>query len=165
MSQQTMALLSPWYRQRWPWLLMLGPALVLVAGSYTMWLAYSTDDGLVARDYYKRGLVINRTLQQDHNAASLGLAAQGAWNANGTSFTLQISGLDAPPRSPRLHLTSGAGIESTAALADIGGGWYAAVLARPSGHAWRAEIETEDWRLTSVPMTAQGSLRFVAADR
>ena len=165
MSSPTIAVLSPWYRQRWPWLLMLGPALVLIAGSYTMWLAYSTDDGLVARDYYKRGLLINRTLQQDHNAAALGIAAQGAWNADGTSFTVQISGMDRPERSLRLHLTSGTGVQATAALADIGGGWYEAPVARPSGHTWRAELETEEWRLTSLPMTAQGSLRFVAAAR
>ena len=25
----------PWYRQRWPWLLMAGPAIVVVASMYT----------------------------------------------------------------------------------------------------------------------------------
>jgi len=38
---------APWYRHRWPWLIMLGPFLVVLAGSYTMWLAYSRQDALV----------------------------------------------------------------------------------------------------------------------
>ena len=28
----------PWYSHRWPWFLMLGPALVLVAGAFTGYL-------------------------------------------------------------------------------------------------------------------------------
>jgi len=27
---------KPWYRERWPWILMSGPAAVLVAGSATI---------------------------------------------------------------------------------------------------------------------------------
>jgi len=43
----------PWYREPWPWILMAGPAAVIVAGIFTMTLAYRTEDGLVADDYYK----------------------------------------------------------------------------------------------------------------
>ena len=55
---------TPWYRQRWPWLLMLGPAIVVVAGIVTAVIAIETDDGLVTDDYYKRGLAINQTLER-----------------------------------------------------------------------------------------------------
>ena len=60
----------PWYRHRWTWGLMAGPAIVLVAGAVTMVLAIRSDDGLVARDYYKRGLMINRVLKEraEHGA-------------------------------------------------------------------------------------------------
>ncbi|HSC95836.1 MAG TPA: FixH family protein, partial [Burkholderiales bacterium] len=43
---------KPWYRERWPWLLMAGPAAVLVAGAATIWIAFASADGLVAEDYY-----------------------------------------------------------------------------------------------------------------
>ena len=33
---------GPWYRQPWPWILMAGPAAVLVAGAITTWIAFST---------------------------------------------------------------------------------------------------------------------------
>ena len=34
----------PWYREPWPWLLMAGPAAVVVAGLITAWIAVKTDD-------------------------------------------------------------------------------------------------------------------------
>ncbi|HET9764198.1 MAG TPA: FixH family protein [Casimicrobiaceae bacterium] len=54
----------PWYRERWPWLLMAGPFAVIVAALASAWLAARSDDGLVAQDYYRQGLLINRKLQQ-----------------------------------------------------------------------------------------------------
>jgi len=62
---------SPWYRERWPWLLMAGPAAVLVAGAWTGWLAFSQQDALVVGDYYKRGKAINQDLRRDRAAAAL----------------------------------------------------------------------------------------------
>jgi len=62
---------SPWYREPWPWLLMAGPAVVVVAGFVTLWLAFNSDDGLVADDYDKRGQAIHQTLSRDRAAAAL----------------------------------------------------------------------------------------------
>lgn len=68
--------LHRWYREPWPWLLMFGPATVVVAGIITTWLAIATNDGLVADDYYKRGLAINQTLSRDALARQLGYRAR-----------------------------------------------------------------------------------------
>jgi hypothetical protein len=38
----------PWYRHRWPWLIMSGPAIVVVAGIATMVIAIRTADPMVA---------------------------------------------------------------------------------------------------------------------
>lgn len=62
----------PWYRHRWPWLLMAGPAAVVVAGLFTVWLAVVRGDALVADDYYKQGKAINKDLRRDHEALRLG---------------------------------------------------------------------------------------------
>ncbi len=48
---------KPWYREPWPWILMIMPVTAVVAGSFMMWLAVSTEDGLVEDDYYKKGLL------------------------------------------------------------------------------------------------------------
>jgi hypothetical protein len=53
---------TPWYRQRWPWILMSGPAIVVVAGAITTWIAFATADTLVVDDYYRRGVSINDRL-------------------------------------------------------------------------------------------------------
>ena len=47
---------------RWPWLLASGPAIVVVASLATAWLAATRADPVVADDYYKLGLTINRRL-------------------------------------------------------------------------------------------------------
>jgi hypothetical protein len=165
MSTLPIAQSGPWYRQRWPWFLMLGPALVLVAGAYTAWLAYSTDDGLVARDYYKRGLLINRTLQRDHNAAARGISAQGAWSADGRSLSVQVRGLVQPSPEPLLRVIyDRTGAEHVVRMRDIGSGWYEAAFVRPANARWRAVMETDDWRLTMLDSLSGEAVRFVATD-
>ena len=68
--------MSPWYRQRWPWLIMAGPLAVLIAGAVTTWIAFASADGLVAEDYYKQGMGINRRLAREEAARRQGIAAQ-----------------------------------------------------------------------------------------
>ena len=156
---------GPWYRERWPWFLMLGPALVLVAGGFTTWLAYSSDDGLVARDYYKRGLLINKTLQRDHNAAAMAIFAQGAWSADGHSLSVQVRGIDRPASDLVLRVIyERTGSEEVVHLRDIGGGWYEAPWARPLDGRWRAVLETDEWRLTMVASATGEAVRFVAGN-
>lgn len=65
---------SPWYRHRWPWLLMLGPLVVVVAGFYTGYLAFARPDALVVDDYYTRGKAINQDLRRDRVASAMGLS-------------------------------------------------------------------------------------------
>ena len=62
----------PWYRDRWPWLLLAGPAIAVVGSLASAWLAVTTDDGVVANDYYKQGLLINRRLAAVPTAADPG---------------------------------------------------------------------------------------------
>ena len=65
----------PWYREPWPWILMTGPFIVVVACVNLIYTSVVTSDGLVTDDYYKQGLAINQRLQRDHQASNLGLHA------------------------------------------------------------------------------------------
>src|SRR5437879_5080551 len=97
---------KPWYRQRWPWLLMAGPAIVVVAGLVTAYIAWATDDGVIADDYYKQGLLINRQLGRIAlgNALHLGAIAQIAEDGE-TRVELTGRAIDAQaPPSLRLKL-------------------------------------------------------------
>jgi hypothetical protein len=67
---------------RFPWLLAAGPAIVVVASLVTFAIAATHDDAVVARNYYKLGLTINRTLaaapaRAAHGEATVTIAADG----------------------------------------------------------------------------------------
>ena len=66
---------GPWYREPWPWLLMAPPVASIALGIVMWTLAAQTDDGLVANDYYKRGLAINQKVKQAAAKRELRLGA------------------------------------------------------------------------------------------
>lgn len=105
----------PWYRHRWPWFLMLGPALVVVAGSFTMWLALRSQDPLVVDDYYKQGKAINQDLRRAKNAAALDMHLSLAYQPAEGVLRGRIAG-DAAARSGALRLRL---IHSTQAEKDL----------------------------------------------
>jgi hypothetical protein len=64
MTDNATPLPRPWWRYSYVWLLISGPAAVIVAGFVTAWIAVNGADPVVAHDYYKRGLEINKTLAE-----------------------------------------------------------------------------------------------------
>src|SRR3954471_14148442 len=152
MSALTDTLLSKsWYREPWPWLLMSGPALVIVAGFYTLWLAVRSDDGLVADDYYKRGLAINQTLSRNQRATDMALSARVDLGAGSTKIGVTLKGHSATPPALRLTL-----VHPTRAMSDrvielhpVAPGVYEG--AQPADASGRRVLMLEDfertWRL------------------
>lgn len=53
---------QPWWKYGHVWMIIAGPAIVVVAGFVTLWLAISQPDPVIAEDYYRQGLEINKTL-------------------------------------------------------------------------------------------------------
>jgi len=72
---------APWYAHRWPWLLMMGPAFVAIAGIATCYVAFNGQDALVVGDYYKQGKAINQDLRRDRAAAALSLSVGFRYDA------------------------------------------------------------------------------------
>lgn len=60
-----------WYREPWLFLVVGGPALVVVACVITTYLALSHPDPLVNKDYYRDGLRINQTMAAEEAARKL----------------------------------------------------------------------------------------------
>ncbi len=155
---------TPWFRQRWPWLLIAGPGIVVVAGLYTGWLALSTDDGLVAEDYYKRGLTINKRLERVDRAAALQLSARVDVATNG-EVRLQLSSpstdMQALPAVVRLAIAhpTRAGFDRTAELVRGPEGHYLGRVEPVLPGRWLVIVETDAWRLPVVEVT--GALRDV----
>ena len=62
MDDHATTLPKPWWRFPLVWMVMAGPALVVIASFVTLWLAVRTPDPVVASDYYRRGIEINQSL-------------------------------------------------------------------------------------------------------
>ena len=54
---------APWWKFGHVWLVLSGPAIVVVAGFVTLWIAVSSPDPVVAEDYYQQGIDINKRLE------------------------------------------------------------------------------------------------------
>ena len=62
-ANQESVVSKPWWRYGYVWMVISGPAVVVVAGFYTLWLAISLPDPVIAEDYYQQGIEINKTLE------------------------------------------------------------------------------------------------------
>jgi hypothetical protein len=135
-----------WYREPWPWLLMAGPAAVLVAGAATTWIAFASADGLVAEDYYKQGLAINRRLAREDAARKLGIAVEVQLSSE---IKVELKG--AAPDAIFVHLAHAtrAGHDVRLRLARTASGAYAAELPALRAGRWRVVIEDPraTWRI------------------
>jgi uncharacterized protein len=154
---------KPWYRERWPWLLMAGPAIVVLAGFITGYIAWASYDGVVAEDYYKRGLLINRQLGRLALADSLQLGAlvsideRGEVRARMTGGSTDASQPDAL-RLKLVHPTR-SGQDRIATLARGADGVYRGRIVSPLVGRWQLTLETDAWELAATTIT--GSEREV----
>jgi len=61
----------PWWRQRWPWLLMVGPAVAIVGCVITIVLAFQGfADQAIFDGGVKRGLVVEKVPTQTPSSQS-----------------------------------------------------------------------------------------------
>lgn len=163
---------KPWYRQRWPWILMAGPGVVAVAGVVTIWLAVDSFDGLVEDDYYKQGLGVNQRIQRDHQAAALGLTADLMLGGDGRQLRVVLAaqpGVALPPALDlRLTHPTRPGADQRLSLAQGVGGFYEGTLGAPVSGRWKVTVEElqAGWRLTGEwNVDASPALRLAATDR
>ena len=150
---------TPWYRQRWPWLLIAGPATVVVAGAVTVWLAIRSDDGLVADDYYKQGLAINQVIGRADRARALGISANVSIEADGrVRATVDAVGstADVTPESITLLIAhpTRAGGDVRGELQRAADGSYAGRVVPPGPGRWRVILESATWRLPATEIEA-----------
>lgn len=141
---------NAWYREPWPWLLMSGPALAVIAGAATLWLAVKSDDGLVADDYYKQGLAINQALQRDTQARQRGLRAWLRFDAARGHIALRMAGVTEPELKLRLTHPTIPGRDQRLTLRARGTEEFSAAAHLPETGRWLITLEDEamTWRLT-----------------
>ena len=160
---------TSWRREPWPWILMSGPFLVIVAGVATMVIAFTTSDGLVADDYYKQGLAINRAIERDERARAMGMSAALQLSPERTRVRVLLRGAGDLPSRLRLAIVhrTRAGEDQTVTLRATAPGVYEGSLAAPKGASWRLGLsdEANAWRLSGEWPGLDGGTTLAPANR
>ena len=148
-----------WHREPWVWLLILFPAMAVIGGMITMYLAVTTSDGLVVDDYYKRGKAINRVLARDEAAARYGLTATLAFDMRENRAQLELASNN-NTRATELRLSvlhpTQPGKDQLIRLTPISESIYRGGLQPLADGHWYLQLEADDWRLSGslqVPET------------
>jgi hypothetical protein len=155
-----------WFREPWPWLLMLPPAAAVAGGFTMLWLAIATPAELAVADYSRIEEITEARFARDERAALLDLAAtvHVAGAADGRiAITVTLDG--AQPATLRLvcqHIALRAS-DRTITLPRTPAGTYEATVELAGGR-YDLELSPPDgtWRLAGTLATVPQSLQLVA---
>jgi hypothetical protein len=156
----------PWYKQGWPWFLIAPPAVAVIAGFITLWIAVSTFDGLVVDDYYQQGKVIEQTIARSVRAGEMGLAAELKITAD--EVRISLSSTRDAPLPPGVLLTIAHPTRSgrdQKLLLQGRDGVFSGPLQPLSAGRWLVQVEdeSETWRLNGTAhLPAETEIRIVA---
>lgn len=163
------AVAHPWYRHLWPWLLMAGPAAVILAGSYLIWLSFSSQDAMVVDDYYKQGKAINQDLRRDRVATTLGLTFVAHYAPASGALTGTLLGFGKPVPGALIvrlaHATQPEKDLQLLAQPDAQGDFTVSLPMLERGR-WQVVIESaqREWRLNGVWKWPQQQSIAITAD-
>lgn len=150
-----------WYKEPWVWLVIGGPAIVVCAALYTAYLAYSGSDKVVAEDYYKQGLMVNKDIRRDANARERKMSADMRFDSGTGNITIKVKSDVALPSALLLSIAESSPRSSVSefirrgTLLQVTPGTYQLALSQPTVierngiTVWHVKIEASDWRLTS----------------
>lgn len=82
----------PWYKQPWLWFVLSVPIASVILSSIMVTVAVVGKDSLVSDNYYKDGMAINQTIEQDQLANTLGL--QPVISMKSTEILLEMKSSD-----------------------------------------------------------------------
>ena len=152
-----------WYKEPWMLLVIGGPVIVVIAAIITGVIAWHGADKIVAKDYYKQGVNINKNIYRDAKASEYKMLAsvhldRVADKVSG-KVLLKLEGNTALPSSVLFSISAtsrASEYESVQkiTLSQVQPGIYEGLLKIPSASGsfslalWHVNIEAADWRLT-----------------
>ena len=159
--------ITPWYRHRWPWFIMLGPVAVMLATLVTVLLAVRQPDAMVVDDYYKQGKAINQDLRRDRMATALRLHLEARYA--GGRLTGRLESFGRPMRAPlRIHLAHPTQPHKDVVVDAVpdAQGDFAVRLAGLEMTHWQVLVEDEgrQWRLARSWSPGKGATLAMVAD-
>lgn len=139
---------SPGYRHPWFWLILLLPAVSVVAGIALVVIAMRHQDSLVRDDWYKEGKVINQGIARDSAATRLDQRAD--FRIDELTGEIRVT-LKTPSTAPALTLLlshpTQAVQDQTLTLQRREDGQYHGLLVRAPEGRFHVELGNAEWRL------------------
>lgn len=162
----------PWYRYPFVWFALSIPASAVIAGIGMIWLAVATDDGLVADDYYKRGLAINKNLERERVASELGLSADFEYDSALNRVLLRINKGKLPDYPDDLsfrlqHAARGDSDQQIELMHGMDNQYIGYIKGQLPAGVWHVELATPDWRigarinLSSLSLSGQEKIQLL----
>ncbi len=154
-----------WYKEPWLLLVVGGPLLVVCASLVTGFIAFRGADQVVAKDYYRQGLMINTNLQRDAKARDMSLDAALQLDMARKKILMQLNAKQALPDLVQVSLASSGAASGSVEevvrrlpLKQVSAGKYEADFSSDSKfesainsgalHILHVKLETNEWRLT-----------------
>lgn len=157
---------TPWYRQPWPWLLIIPPGGAVIGGILTIILAVQSPNAMVVDDYYKEGLAINQQKHRLDTASELHLSA--FLRSDGQRLELTMDGNAQAEEELMLqfiHATR-ADLDHSIQLKALGDGRFSAPApALPAG-IWYLRLQSADmsWEIRARVRTGEKFQARLSAD-
>jgi len=151
MSKNISSELPSWQQIPVVWMIIAIQLSSVLVGFILLWLAISSNDGLVFDDYHQQGKEINRVLERDAMASSLGLAATIDLLPVSHSLELNLTHRESINLPDTLLLRflhpTRAGEDVLLTLQRNGASKYHGAFPRLSAGRWIVQLETGDWRI------------------
>lgn len=143
---------GPWYRQRWPWLLMSIPFTSICVGSYYAYIAVNGADPMVQEQYYAAGQSINKVIDAGKTAQQMGLSGQMTFQGAEVTLVLKQNGARPLPPVLSLQLSHPTIVSLDQSLNLVAGapGHYSGTLKPSDASRWDLTLTSPDktWSLS-----------------
>ena len=141
---------TAWYKQPLVWMLIVIPLSAVLGGISMIYLAITTDDGLVKDDYYKYGKQINLVLERDIEAKRIGLIGKFDFQPSTGVVSVQLTSKTGklPPivSLELLHATRAGQDQKTDLVLTADKGYHGLIKTLAPGR-WYVQLTTSEWRL------------------
>lgn len=146
---------KPWYREFWVWFILAPLIASIVLSMIMVTTAVRFGDDEITDDYYKKGRMINQSLEQTQQAAALGIKAQMDFDMELGDITLRLESNADYNQPESLHLSLDHPFDerqdTALTLKQIAPGFYRADLDKPLANRWYIRLAPEALALLHEP--------------
>jgi hypothetical protein len=152
-----------WYKQFWPWFLIILPGTVVIASICTVILAFMRADTLVNDNYYKEGLAINKTFSDIHAAQRMNI--EGVLIIQNNAVQLSLAS-EKPLADDTLLLTFNhpfnKELDATITLSKEGHQKFTGTIPNLEAGKWYVTLQSSNtkssWRISSTQFLPKNTL-------